>query len=58
MSAFRHFTQFFVRINYASNMVACYDNDADEATAPRVYTTKLGNRSVVSFVVYSLTLLT
>ena len=37
---FPHFRSLFVRINCTSNMSACYDNDADDVTAPRVYERK------------------
>jgi len=36
MPDFRHFDEVFVRINYTSIMAMCYDNDADDVTAPRV----------------------
>jgi len=34
MSDFRHFCSVLVRINYTSNVAACYDNDAYDVTVP------------------------
>jgi len=42
---FPEFSLSFVRIKYTSNMAACYNNDADDVTAPHascIFATSIG----------------